>query len=231
MEIGIQGWEGSGFFFGPPAIQWFDRLAALGYRIAALGGSDDHKGGNNTMIHHPSSKGHRDAPPPTQMADIDIDAFPDFTWSPIGNPTTMVFARDLSVASIVDGIRNGRTVVKMHSPADPMLALDVAPVSLPIGSDTLIVNELSDELRMTFSSNGQIKYTATVTSVGTFKDLKLRLIHNGVATSFTSVTSDPFTMTWTVPTPLPGTTDRARAELYSGDHTPRTLTSHVWIKA
>jgi len=42
-------------------------------------------------------------------------------YSPIGMPTTMVFAEQLSVDAIIEGVRSGRTVVKVNSIDDPML--------------------------------------------------------------------------------------------------------------
>ena len=58
--------------------------------------------------------------------------------SPIGNPTTMVLADELSVAGIIDGVKNGRTVVKLQEPSDPMIDL-VSEVleSVPTNADSV----------------------------------------------------------------------------------------------
>ena len=41
--------------------------------------------------------------------------------SPIGSPTTMVYAKELSVAAILEGVRDARTVVKLDGPDGPMV--------------------------------------------------------------------------------------------------------------
>ena len=61
-------------FFDDDAIDFWDELCDQGPHLAAIGGSDDHRAG------------------------VDLDAF----QSPIGDPTTMVFADELSVAAILE---------------------------------------------------------------------------------------------------------------------------------
>lgn len=95
MEIGTGGWTPVGNLFTPSAIALWDGLCAEGRRIAAVGGSDDHRAGTST------------------------DPFS----SPIGSPTTMVWAESLSEQAILDGIAAGRTVVKLQDAADPLAAL------------------------------------------------------------------------------------------------------------
>jgi hypothetical protein len=80
-----------GKLFTPKAIEMWDALCSDGRHVAAIGGSDDHQGG------------------------VGMGAF----YSPIGSPTTMVFASELSAAAIIEGIKNGRTVVKLQGPSDP----------------------------------------------------------------------------------------------------------------
>ncbi|TVQ11324.1 MAG: PHP domain-containing protein [Balneolaceae bacterium] len=65
---------------------WQERLNE-GYRITAIGGSDDHGAGHGS-----------DKP---------------------GIPTTMVFARGLSEASLLDGVRSGRVYLKTAGPQTP----------------------------------------------------------------------------------------------------------------
>lgn len=65
--------------------------------VAAVGGSDDHRAG------------------------MDLG----FSESPIGSPTTMVYASELSIEAILQGIRDRRTVVKLQEPEDPMVELVV----------------------------------------------------------------------------------------------------------
>ena len=79
---------------GLPATRfWEDRLRQ-GFRLTAVGGSDNHHG----------------------------DWPPEHTGS-VGYPTTVVFARDLSVASILDGIRSGRVFIDLTGSRDRMLDL------------------------------------------------------------------------------------------------------------
>lgn len=94
---------GSASVFIEQTLAFYEALAASGQRPAALGGSDDHRAGE------------------------DLGAF----GTPIGSPTTMVFAEELSVEGIKAGIRAGRTVVKARGPDDPMVELtdDEAGVS------------------------------------------------------------------------------------------------------
>ncbi len=77
--------------FTPKTILRWDALEAQGFRLSALGGSDDHDGG-------------------TQMT---------ATKSQLGSPTTVVWAEQLSEAGIIAAIKNQRTYVKLRSPADP----------------------------------------------------------------------------------------------------------------
>lgn len=82
------------------AIDFWDGLCDQGAHLAAVGGSDDHKAGQ------------------------DLGSFQD----PIGEPTTMVRAERLDAASILDAIRGGRTVVRV-TPDEPMADLASDPVA------------------------------------------------------------------------------------------------------
>ncbi len=84
------------------AIKMWDEFSDTGRHLVPLGGSDDHKGG--------TLEGTFDAP--------------------IGSPTTMVWAKELSVAGILEGLRSGRTVVKLKGPDDPMIELQVVDAKL-----------------------------------------------------------------------------------------------------
>lgn len=72
--------------------------------VAAVGGSDDHRAGRGT----------------------------GFTDSAIGSPTTMVYADELSVAAILEGVRRRRTVVKLQEPEDPMIDLQPTAVGVRV---------------------------------------------------------------------------------------------------
>ena len=95
LEVANGGWDKLGRFFSEGALAYWDWLLSQGHHTAAIGGSDDHR------------------------ADVDLD----FTQSPIGSPTTLVHARELSVEALLEGIRQGRTVVKLRGPEEPMVEL------------------------------------------------------------------------------------------------------------
>ena len=83
--------------FVPRVITLWDDLLDQGHRIAVVGGSDDHRAG--------------------------MDMGP--TSSPIGSPTTLVYAENLSEAAIVDAIRKGRTIVQLSGPDDPLVDMTI----------------------------------------------------------------------------------------------------------
>jgi hypothetical protein len=172
---------GKSGLLGDSAIEFWDALSARGRHLAALGGSDDHKGGEGTGV----------------------------TDSPIGNPTTLVFASELSVQAILAGIRAGRTVVKLEGPDDPMIDLSA---SFPPEGDTLRV------------SNARL--VAVITGGEGFG---ARWVKNGEAQAAVEIDADPFELAIDVTAPSSGE-DRWRAEVVRGER-PRTVTSHLWIPA
>lgn len=131
----------------------------------------------------------------------------------IGEPTTLVLAEGLSVASLREGILASRTVVKMQGPDDPMVVLDTDP---PRTGDTArAINEART-----------VTITATVTGgIGrTF-----RFVQNGLGLALPEpITEDPFVRSIDVVADRTGT-QRVRAEVADDDGTPRTLTSYVWL--
>lgn len=96
IEIATGGLAQTGGLFTWSAIELWDELCAEGRRLAALGGSDDHRAGASTS--------------PLQ--------------SPIGDPTTLVLANELSVDGILAGVAAGHTVVKLQGPGDPFVAIE-----------------------------------------------------------------------------------------------------------
>ncbi len=178
VEIETLGYKPVGFLFHGLAMQLWESLLAKGAHVAAIGGSDDHRAGQDLTS----------------------------SQSAIGSPTTMVFARELSVAAILEGVKNGRTVVKLQDPSDPMIELttDVAPKG-----DTV-----SDEF---------VVLTAKVTGGGE----ALRFVKNG-----TPLPERPMeaggVFQELVEAPKSGE-DRYRAEVLI-DGKPRTITSHVFVK-
>ena len=180
VEIATGGWKAAGSVFTPKAIAFWDDLCAGGRHLAAIGGSDDHEGGQGT------------------------GAFA----SPIGNPTTMVFASELSAKAILAGIREGRTVVKLHGPDDPMVELD------------------SKEARAGDSVSGaRVHLTARVTR-GDGSDVTF--VKDGQDLVTVHITGDPFVAEVTVTPPIEGET-RVRAEVWT-DGVPHTVTSHLWLR-
>lgn len=181
VEIATGGWSQSGHFFALKSIAFWNKLVQDGHHLAALGGSDDHRGGMG-------------------MGSLD---------SPIGDPTTMVYAEELSAAAILEGIRKGRTVVKMQGPGDPMIELSS---SVEPEGDTVTADAT--------------RFTARVTGG---QGSLLRFVHNGAAGELMPIGSDPFTAKVEADAPASGA-DRWRAEVWS-DTAPRTVTSHLWHRA
>jgi hypothetical protein len=82
--------------FAPLAVRWWDELRAAGHRITAVGSSDSHHAGESEN-------------PVTQ--------------SPIGEATTVVYARELSERGIQRAVEAGHAYVKFFSPDGPDLRL------------------------------------------------------------------------------------------------------------
>jgi hypothetical protein len=180
VEIANGGWSEVGSAFDERSITFWTDLCRGGHPIAALGGSDDHRAGAET----------------------------DALGSPIGDPTTLVFADALDAASILEGIRQGRTVVKLQGPGDPMVELDAdAPISA--SQVKAVVAHLS--ARVTGGTGTQ-----------------LRFVHDGERLPPIEVTSDPFTATQDAPAAEDGGESFWRAEVWTDGH-PITVTSHLWI--
>ena len=181
VEIATTGWDKAGQIFGEAAIQFWDALCAQGHHVAAIGGSDDHRAG------------------------VDLGVFD----SPIGDPTTMVEADGLGVAAIVEAVRNGRTVVKLQGPSDPMIELTWAA---PATGDTVRAQNATLSAKVTGGAG-----------------LEFRFVRDGASLPALAIDSDPFEQTITVAAPATGQT-RVRAEvLVLGK--PRTVTSHLWVRA
>jgi hypothetical protein len=83
--------------FLEPTLALWDQQLDAGARIAAVGGSDDHRAGRDTGS----------------------------TASAIGSPTTLVWADELSESAIVGAMRAGRTMVALRAPDDPLVELSV----------------------------------------------------------------------------------------------------------
>ncbi|MGB7135385.1 MAG: CehA/McbA family metallohydrolase, partial [Acidobacteriaceae bacterium] len=79
---------------GAPATRFWEAQLRRGYRLTAVGGSDNH---------------HADWPPERTAS--------------VGYPTTVIYARNLSVAGILDGIRSGRVFIDVTGSRDRMLEM------------------------------------------------------------------------------------------------------------
>jgi len=180
LEIQTGAYSVTGRLFYRTAETMWEDLVLAGHHVTAIGGSDDHRAGTGT--------GRFD--------------------SPIGSPTTMVFADELSVAAIVEGVRHGRTVVKLEGPEDPMLELrssELAP-----SSDTIVADRTSLVVRVTDAMLG-----------GT-----LRIVRDGAIVMSVEVTGELFEHEETL---IAGSAESAiRAELVIGGQ-PRVVTSHVFL--
>ncbi|NLY93547.1 MAG: CehA/McbA family metallohydrolase [Myxococcales bacterium] len=164
-----------GFFFVEKSLAFWDELLDAGSRAVAVGGSDDHKAG------------------------VDLDG----TQSPIGSPTTMVEADELSVSAILAGMRAGRTAVKMGHPDDPLAYVDVDPETR--GGRTRLL------LRVEGGVPGQYVW----------------LVENGVRVE--RFTLEQATETIEVEV-RPERDSRYRVEVTAGGR-PRAVSSHVFVAA
>ena len=91
----INGYHERGSWFTPPpgnGIPFWEAQLAKGLRPAAVGGGDDHRGGEQLPLH-----------------------------DGVGNPTTVVYAKELSQPAILAGIKAGHVYIKPTGPDGPDL--------------------------------------------------------------------------------------------------------------
>jgi hypothetical protein len=213
VEVGILGWGEEGWLHSPGAIEWWDQLHALGHtHIAPIGGSDDHHGG----------------------------AAEGAGSSPIGHPTTLVLAANLSHGALLEGVRLGRTAVKFYSPGDPSVDLTAAPAAAPAGAlrggraaAAAAPVRIGGTLQLRAPAALAV-LTASVTAAAVNPaagPFTLQLVRNNEVTFSVAIAALPFRFNATVPAPLAGT-DRWRAEVHdAATLTPRTLTNHIFLPA
>lgn len=168
---------GSAALFMEASLAFWEGLCDQGQRVAAIGGSDDHGAG------------------------VDIGAF----GAPIGSPATYVFAEELSVSGIQEGVRAGRTVVKVRGPDDPMIEI-------------------------TTTLSGFYGQSLVAKIDGPASGMQARWVKNGVPGAFQPIEADGAEIVIDVPPVPEGLADRYRVELWEGV-IPVTFTSHVWIDA
>lgn len=181
IEVQTGAYSVTGLFFSRVIARWED-LIADGRHVVAVGGSDDHRAGTGT------------------------GAFD----SPIGSPTTMVFAEELSAAAILEGVRRGRTVVRLEGPDDPMVEI-LEPDVAHGESDTIVADATTLRVRVTGAAMG-----ATLT-----------IVRDGRAGEEIEVVADPFEHEETL---IAGAGESfVRAQLAIGGR-PRVITSHVFLR-
>lgn len=171
----------TGTLFFARSVRFWEALLARGEHVAPIGGSDDHRAG-------------------TDRGNL---------ASPIGGPTTMVYATELSVPAILAGVRAGRTVVKLQGPGDPMVELRAGDAGL-----------IGDTVR---AARATLRVTVTGATGAT-----LSFVRNGAAQQDVTVSADPFTATREVDAPTGSTDDRWRCELTVNGQ-PRVVTGHIWV--
>lgn len=159
---------------------FYEDLVANGSHATAIAGSDDHRAGQN-------------------LGPVD---------RPIGTPTTLVYADELSVEAILEGVRSGRTMVKVNGPGGPDLE-----TTLSGERDGFTV--FADEAVLRADVAGA-------------QGLTLRVVKNGETLETVAIDSDPFTYETLVEAPEDGE-DRYRHEVLEGPN-PQTLTSYVWLR-
>ncbi len=183
IEILTGPWDVVERLFAPRAIAMWDELLAQGHRIAAIGGSDDHRAGTGTSL----------------------------TDSPIGSPTTLVLADNLSEAAIMEGIRKGRTIVQLRGPDDPL-------VDMRIG-DAEIGDEITaDTARVEVSVTG---------GAGMF----VQLWKDGAKLEQRAITSDDFKTTFDDDTEGGVHPHRYRIEVINDANNRIVVTSHIYVNA
>jgi hypothetical protein len=170
--------------FTPRALEMWDEQLDAGHRIAAVGGSDDHRGG----------------------------AVMDPAESLLGSPTTLVYASELGEAAIMTGVREGRTVVKLRGPSDPMVELFVrrADGTLAMIGDTV-------------EGVSEVVVTAHVTGGD---GMELKLWRDGAVGDSAIVAGADWT--GELAFAAIGGRERVRAELEAGGLRV-VITSHIWI--
>jgi MYXO-CTERM domain-containing protein len=98
IEVLTAGWEIGVTLFTPMVLQMWDMLEDAGHRLAAVGGSDDHRAGTDEGS----------------------------TPSEIGNPCVSVLASELSEQAILAGVKARHTIVQLRGCSDAMVDATMA---------------------------------------------------------------------------------------------------------
>jgi hypothetical protein len=161
----IEVWNGPWVVFNTQSLAVWDARLRQGQRIVAVGGSDKHQ-----------------APFTGEL-----------TWFEIGTPCTWVYAEELSVAAIIEGIRAGRVVIS-EGPAGPRIELTAEQVDGPARAS------IGEELWMPAGTS--LRLTCHICGDDVTGNI-LRLI-SASETLETTITEDDFTCEWTVAVDGPG---------------------------
>ena len=170
--------------FSKSARALWDQVQNDGNRVVAIGGSDDHRAGINLS--------------PTQ--------------SPIGSPTTLVRATELSESAILAGLAAGRAVVLHRGPGD-------ARVDLVVETDRGNVGGIGDEV-----VGGRVSISASVT--GGAGSIAV-LFRDGQDIETVSISSNAETATFEASVAPTGS--RFRVHLLEGVDLV-TVTNHVYVE-
>lgn len=184
MEIHTGNYEATIGLFTRLAMQLWDEKLDMGLKITAIGGSDDHRAG------------------------IDLSS----NQSPIGSPTTMVLADELSEAAILEGVRAGRVVVKLRGPDDPDLRLDAT------GADGQRA-----ELGETIASH---RVTLNVEVDGGSGN-ELMIVKNGEPLEIVAIDSDIFVTQLSYD--IAETGDRFRAHVVQPGNLDIVISNHIFV--
>jgi len=180
IEVLTGKWDLTERLFTPGALAMWDAALDAGARIAAIGGSDDHRAGAGTGS----------------------------TDTPLGSPTTLVLADNLSEAAIMEGIKAGRTIVQLRGPDDPLVELTLGDAQI---GDTVEGSVQAAELRVHI-----------IGGAGNFA----QLWRNGTKADQVEITSDDFTHTFVDDT---GGAHRFRVELINDANNRIVITSHIYV--
>jgi len=178
----------SGVLFTPSALALWDQQLDAGHHIAAVGGSDDHRAGvDETEI-----------------------------GSPIGSPTTLVWADELSEAAIMDGVAQGRTEILVRGPDDPVIDLTVHD---PTTGDDVMIGGTVDGV-------SDIAVQVHIEGADPAAGQSLQIFRDGAKVE--SVPVDAASYDRTFHYAAAGGPERFRAELIEGGQAI-VITSHVYV--
>lgn len=158
--------------FTPLAVDFFDRAVQIaGHPIAALGSSDSHTGGDAAVT--------------------------DATASPVGTPSTALFANALSEEAVAEAVRAGHTYAKLFGARSPDLRLEAKP-SAPAGAPVAIMGDgvVAPSMEITAKLLGD-------RGAGP-EPLMLLLVRDGEVVAGTAAEGGEATLTFTATAPTSG---------------------------